>query len=64
MNIKPGWKAGTRIIFDGKGDRLPGRPPQDIVFVIRELPHPRFTRVGDDLVTQVRLSRVWRHGVS
>ena len=51
--IKAGWKEGTRIIFEGKGDRLPGRPPQDIVFVVQELPHTRFTRAGDDLVTQV-----------
>lgn len=51
--IKPGWKEGTRLIFEGKGDHLPGRPPQDIVFVVRELPHPRFTRAGDDLLTEV-----------
>ena len=53
MAIKPGWKEGTRVIFEGKGDRLPGRPPQDVVFVIKQVPHPRFTRQGDDLVTEV-----------
>ena len=52
MAIKPGWKEGTRVIFEGKGDRLPGRPPQDVVFVIKQVPHPRFTRQGDDLVTE------------
>jgi DnaJ-class molecular chaperone len=51
--IKPGWKEGTRVIFEGKGDRLPGRPPQDVVFVIKQVPHPRFTRSGDDLITEV-----------
>lgn len=53
--ITAGWKEGTRLIFDGKGDRLPGRPAQDIVFVIREGPHPRFTRAGDDLITKVSM---------
>ena len=53
MAIKPGWKEGTRVIFEGKGDRLPGRPPQDVVFVIKQVPHPRFTRQGDDLITEV-----------
>ncbi len=57
MSIKPGWKEGTRVIFDGKGDRLPGRPPQDVVFVIKQVPHPRFTRQGDDLVTEVSMTQ-------
>ena len=62
MAIKPGWKEGTRVIFEGKGDRLPGRPPQDVVFVIKQVPHPRFTRSGDDLTTEVgRLSGVTKH---
>ena len=51
--IKAGWKDGTRLIFTGKGDRLSGRPAQDIVFVIREEPNARFTRAGDDLITEV-----------
>ncbi len=55
--IKPGWKEGTRVIFEGKGDRLPGRPPQDVVFVIKQVPHPRFTRQGDDLVTEVSVTQ-------
>jgi DnaJ family protein B protein 4 len=49
--VKPGWKAGTRVTFEGKGDERPGRPPQDLVFVVRQLPHARFKREGDDLVT-------------
>ena len=54
MPIKPGWKEGTRVTFEGKGDELPGRPPQDLVFLIKQLPHPRFQRDGDDLITRVR----------
>ena len=38
----------------GKGDELPGRPAQDLVFVVRLRPHPSFVRDGDDLVATVR----------
>jgi hypothetical protein len=48
--IKKGWKAGTKITFAGKGDQEPGRPADDLVFVVSEKPHPRFTRSGNDLV--------------
>ncbi|KAF8069569.1 psi1 [Scenedesmus sp. PABB004] len=47
--IKPGYKAGTKITFAGMGDREPGRPADDLVFVIAEKPHPVFTRRGNDL---------------
>jgi DnaJ family protein B protein 4 len=53
--VKPGWKEGTRVTFEGKGDELPGRPAQDLVFVVRQLPHARFVRQGDDLVTAARV---------
>lgn len=49
--VKPGWKDGTRITFEGKGDELPGRPPQDLVFVVKQIQHTRFQREGDDLIT-------------
>eukprot|EP00056_Hartaetosiga_gracilis_P012242 m.194647 g.194647 ORF g.194647 m.194647 type:complete len:346 (+) comp13660_c0_seq18:76-1113(+) len=45
----PGWKAGTKITFKDKGDKLPGKPRQDIQFIIKEKPHKRFQRKGDDL---------------
>ncbi|KAK9750209.1 hypothetical protein RND81_02G180200 [Saponaria officinalis] len=49
INIKPGWKKGTTIIFEGKGDEKPGHMPADIVFIIDEKRHPMFKRVGDNL---------------
>eukprot|EP00055_Hartaetosiga_balthica_P000614 m.137041 g.137041 ORF g.137041 m.137041 type:complete len:342 (+) comp11200_c0_seq1:78-1103(+) len=45
----PGWKAGTKITFKDKGDKLPGKPREDIQFIIQEKPHKRFRREGDDL---------------
>ncbi|GAA95441.1 uncharacterized protein L969DRAFT_85124 [Mixia osmundae IAM 14324] len=51
--IKPGWKAGTKIRFNGAGNEertSRGTTSQDIVFVVEERPHPTFKRDGDDLV--------------
>ena len=35
INVKPGWKSGTKITFPKEGDQHPGRTPADIVFVIK-----------------------------
>ena len=50
IEVKPGWKAGTKVRFEGKGDERPGSRPGDIVFVIDEKPHERFKREGNNLV--------------
>ncbi|GIM06063.1 hypothetical protein Vretimale_10488, partial [Volvox reticuliferus] len=47
--VKPGWKKGTRITFQERGDEDPGVIPADIVFVVDEKPHPLFRREGSDL---------------
>uniref|UniRef100_A0AC34R6K6 J domain-containing protein n=1 Tax=Panagrolaimus sp. JU765 TaxID=591449 RepID=A0AC34R6K6_9BILA len=39
INIKPGWKSGTKITFPKEGDQMPGRVPADIAFVIKDKPH-------------------------
>jgi hypothetical protein len=46
-------------LLAGKGDEAPGQPAQDLVFVVRQKPHPVFTREGDDLVTTQRISLRW-----
>ncbi|KAG2518520.1 hypothetical protein JM16_006830 [Phytophthora kernoviae] len=56
VNIKPGWKDGTKVTFEGQGDALPGRPAQDIVFMIKQKPHDKFRREGDNLVYRFKLS--------
>eukprot|EP00878_Enallax_costatus_P006617 GHUV01006935.1.p1 GENE.GHUV01006935.1~~GHUV01006935.1.p1 ORF type:complete len:225 (+),score=43.10 GHUV01006935.1:32-676(+) len=56
VNVKPGWKKGTKVTFPNKGDERPGRVPADMVFIIEEKPHPRFQREGDNLVIHKRVS--------
>jgi len=47
--VKPGWKAGTKVTFAKEGDQVPGKIPADIAFIIKDKPHPLFTRDGVNL---------------
>lgn len=54
--IKPGWKSGTKVTFQKEGDQTRGKIPADIVFLIRDKPHPLFKREGSDLRYTARLT--------
>ena len=56
IDVKPGWKEGTKITFEKEGDQLPGKMPADIVFVIRDKSHPLFKREGNNLIFRAKLS--------
>ena len=55
---RAGWRSGTRITFNGAGDEMHGRPAQDVVFVVQELPHPVFQRRADDLHCSINVPLV------
>ncbi|XP_058053227.1 dnaJ protein homolog 1-like isoform X1 [Anopheles bellator] len=56
INVKPGWKSGTKITFPREGDQIPGKVPADIVFIIRDKPHPHFRREGSDIKYTAKIS--------
>lgn len=56
IEIKRGWKEGTKITFPREGDETPSTIPADIVFVIKDKPHAHFRREGSDIVYPVRVS--------
>lgn len=56
IDIKPGWKKGTKITFPEKGNQEPGVAPADLIFIIDEKPHPVFERDGNDLVVNQKIS--------
>ncbi len=56
INVKPGWKSGTKITFQREGDQAPNKIPADIVFIIRDKPHPQFKRDGTDLKYTCKVS--------
>jgi len=56
INVKPGWKAGTKITFQKEGDQGQSKIPADVVFVIRDKPHPLFKREGSDIRYTAKIS--------
>ncbi|KAI8543486.1 hypothetical protein RHMOL_Rhmol08G0222000 [Rhododendron molle] len=58
IEIKPGWKKGTKITFPDKGNQEPGVIPADLIFVVDEKPHAVFMRDGNDLVLNQEISLV------
>lgn len=55
IEIKPGWKKGTKITFQEKGNEQPGVIPADLVFIIDEKPHKVFSRDGNDLIVTQKI---------
>ena len=55
IDVKPGWKAETKITFERRGNEEPGEPGQgaDLVVVIKEKPHAWLRREKDDLIYEV-----------
>ena len=56
IEIRPGWKKGTKITFPEKGNEQRGVIPSDLVFIIDEKPHAVFKRDGNDLVVTQKIS--------
>ncbi|KAJ3425374.1 DNAj [Anaeramoeba flamelloides] len=50
INIKPGWKQGTKITYPKKGNRINSIEPGDVVFIIKEKEHDKFKRIKNDLI--------------
>ncbi|KAG5244318.1 dnaJ subfamily member [Salix suchowensis] len=49
IDVKPGWKKGTKITFPEKGNEQQNQLPADLVFIIDEKPHTTYKRDGNDL---------------
>ncbi|XP_072959038.1 uncharacterized protein [Typha angustifolia] len=58
IDIKPGWKKGTKITFPEKGNEMRNLIPSDLVFIIDEKPHSMFKREGNDLIVTQKVSLV------
>jgi len=57
VEIKPGWKNGTKITFHGEGDQpSPNVSPADLCFKIVQIPHPHYSRDGHDLIYLARIT--------
>ncbi|XP_051187018.1 uncharacterized protein [Lolium perenne] len=56
IEVKPGWKKGTKITFPGKGNQQWNQLPADLVFVVDERPHDVYRRDGNDLLAEARVT--------
>ncbi|KAM3848838.1 dnaJ homolog subfamily B member 1 isoform 2-T2 [Vipera latastei] len=56
IEVKRGWKEGTKITFPKEGDQTPTNIPADIVFVLKDKPHNIFNRDGSDIVYPAKIS--------
>lgn len=56
VQIKKGWKEGTKVTFPKEGDETPRNIPADVVFVLKDKPHPVFKRDGSDIVYTAKIS--------
>eukprot|EP00884_Botryococcus_braunii_P006511 jgi/Botrbrau1/15861/Bobra.40_1s0045.1 len=59
LSLKPGTQDGSRLRFPGRGSTFinvtGSRKCQDLVVVVQQSCHPRFERIGDDLIANVQL---------
>ncbi|XP_064626754.1 dnaJ homolog subfamily B member 1-like [Lineus longissimus] len=56
IDVKKGWKAGTKITFPKEGDQTPNNIPADIVFVIKNKPHQVYVRDGSDIKYKAKIT--------
>ena len=55
IDVKPGWKSGTKITFPKEGDQNPGSIPADVVFILRDKPHSHFRREAADILYTAKI---------
>jgi len=56
INVLPGWKDGTKITFEKIGDEIDGIIPGDLICCIKEAPHNKFKRNGNDLKITIEIN--------
>jgi len=50
LNIKKGYKSGTKITFKGKGNQIYNMLPGNICFIIKQKKHKIFSRDNNNLI--------------
>lgn len=56
VEVKKGWKEGTKITFPKEGDETPTNIPADIVFVVKDKPHSVYKRDGSDIIYPAKIT--------
>lgn len=53
IDVRKGWKEGTKITFPEEGDQKPHTAPADIIFTIKDKPHAYFKRDHDNNILYI-----------
>jgi DnaJ-class molecular chaperone len=56
ITIEKGMKDGDEIVFEREAEQIPDMIPGDVIFTLKQQPHSKFKRVGDNLFTDVEIS--------
>lgn len=56
VDVEAGIPDGAQLTYELEGDQHPGQVPGDVIFTLQTVPHPRYSREGNDLRTQVHLT--------
>ncbi|XP_040270589.1 dnaJ homolog subfamily B member 1 [Bufo bufo] len=56
IQVKRGWKEGTKITFPKEGDETPRNIPADIVFVLKDKPHSVYKRDSSNVIYTAKIS--------
>ncbi|KAH3774260.1 dnaJ homolog subfamily A member 2-like [Dreissena polymorpha] len=56
VHVDKGMRDGQKIPFRGEGDQLPDMEPGDVIIVLQQKEHEKFTREGDNLVMTHKIS--------
>eukprot|EP00033_Pygsuia_biforma_P001968 GCRY01002191.1.p1 GENE.GCRY01002191.1~~GCRY01002191.1.p1 ORF type:complete len:414 (+),score=80.90 GCRY01002191.1:86-1327(+) len=54
--IEKGMKDGETLVYENEADQGPDMTPGDVIFQLQTAPHPVFSRSGDDLHMNVKIS--------
>eukprot|EP00899_Mesostigma_viride_P008181 jgi/Mesvir1/17364/Mv08674-RA.1 len=55
INVKPGCLSQARFVFHKEGSQTAGKEPGDVVYVLKEAPHPLYKRDGANLIHEPRI---------
>jgi len=56
VQVDKGMRDEQKVTFRGEGDQQPGIEPGDVIIVLKQLEHEKFTRKGDHLFFKMTIS--------
>eukprot|EP00954_Amorphochlora_amoebiformis_P000592 46980-Amorphochlora_amoeboformis.AAC.1 len=56
FEVEPGMSDGHVIVLENEGDEFIGQLPGHVNFKVKTMPHPSFTRIGNDLNMDMHIS--------